>query len=57
VRTIRAEDPKNLEKIKVGDRVAITYKEALAISVEAAAAPAPAAPKAPKAPASGGYGK
>jgi len=36
VRTIPAEDPKNLEKIKVGDRVAVTYKEALAISVEAA---------------------
>ena len=51
VNTVRAEDPKNLEKIKVGDRVAITYKEALAISVEAVgAAPAPA-------PASGGYGK
>jgi hypothetical protein len=27
-------DPKNLEKVKVGDRIAITYTEALAISVE-----------------------
>lgn len=34
--TVRAEDPKNLEKIKVGDRVAITYTEALAIGVEKA---------------------
>ena len=34
--TVRAEDPKNLEKIKVGDRVAITYTEAVGISVEAA---------------------
>jgi Cu/Ag efflux protein CusF len=36
VNTVRAEDPKNLEKIKVGDRVAITYTEALAIAVEKA---------------------
>jgi hypothetical protein len=35
VNTIRAEDPKNLDKIVVGDRVAITYREALAISVDA----------------------
>jgi len=34
VTTVRAADPKNLELIKVGDRVAITYTEALAISVE-----------------------
>jgi hypothetical protein len=34
VTTIRAADPKNLDLIKVGDRVAITYSEALAISVE-----------------------
>ena len=34
--TVRAADPKNLEKIKVGDRVAITYTEALAIAVEKA---------------------
>jgi hypothetical protein len=34
VRTVKAADPKNLEKIKVGDRVAISYTEALAISVE-----------------------
>jgi hypothetical protein len=32
--TVRAADPKNLDLIKVGDRVAITYSEALAISVE-----------------------
>jgi hypothetical protein len=31
---IRAADPKNLDLIKVGDRVAITYSEALALSVE-----------------------
>jgi hypothetical protein len=36
VSTIRAADPKNLDLIKVGDRVAITYSEALAISVEKA---------------------
>jgi hypothetical protein len=36
VTTIRAADPKNLELIKVGDRVAITYSEALAVSVEKA---------------------
>lgn len=34
--TIKAENPKNLEKVKVGDRVAITYSEALAVSVEKA---------------------
>jgi hypothetical protein len=34
--TVRAADPKNLEKIKVGDRVGITYTEAVAISVEKA---------------------
>jgi hypothetical protein len=33
---IRAADPKNLDLIKVGDRVAITYSEALAVSVEKA---------------------
>ena len=32
--TVRARDPKNLEKIKVGDRIAITYTEALAVNVE-----------------------
>ena len=30
----KAEDPKNLEKVKVGDELLITYTEALAISVE-----------------------
>ena len=36
VETIRAADPKNLEKIKVGDRVGITYTEAVAVSVKPA---------------------
>ena len=35
-RTIKAADPKNLDLIKVGDPVAITYTEALAVSVEPA---------------------
>lgn len=34
--TVKAQDPKNLEKVKVGDRVEITYTEALGISVEKA---------------------
>jgi Cu/Ag efflux protein CusF len=34
--TVKAEKPKNLEKVKVGDEVEITYTEALAISVEKA---------------------
>ena len=34
VETVKVMDPKNLEKVKVGDRIAITYTEALAISVE-----------------------
>jgi hypothetical protein len=34
VTKIRAADPKNLDLIKVGDRVAVTYSEALAISVD-----------------------
>ena len=33
-RTIKAADPKNLELIKVGDPVEITYTETLAVSVE-----------------------
>jgi hypothetical protein len=32
--TVKAQDPKNLENVKVGDEVVITYTEALAISVE-----------------------
>ena len=32
----KAEDPKNLNKVKVGDELMITYTEALAISVEKA---------------------
>jgi hypothetical protein len=34
--TVKAQDPKNLEAVKVGDEVVITYTEALAISVEKA---------------------
>ncbi len=34
--TVKARDPKNLEKVKAGDNVEITYTEALAISVEEA---------------------
>jgi hypothetical protein len=37
--TVKAENPKNLEKIKVGDDVLITYTEAVAISVENAKKP------------------
>ena len=33
---VRVMDPKNLEKVKVGDKLFITYTEALAISVEKA---------------------
>lgn len=32
--SFRVEDPKNLEGVKVGDRVQITYTQALAISVQ-----------------------
>ena len=32
--TVRAKDPKNLDLIKVGDTIAITYTEALAVSLE-----------------------
>jgi hypothetical protein len=34
--TIKAKDPNNLKKVKVGDNVVISYTEALAISVEKA---------------------
>jgi hypothetical protein len=34
--TVKAENPKNLAKVKVGDEVEVTYTEALAISVEEA---------------------
>jgi hypothetical protein len=34
--TAKAENPKNLAKVKVGDEVEVTYTEALAISVEEA---------------------
>ena len=33
VETIHAEDPKNLDKVKVGDTVVFTYTEAIAVSV------------------------
>lgn len=32
--TVKAENPENLKKVKVGDQVEITYTEALAISVD-----------------------
>jgi len=32
--TVKARDPKNLEKVKAGDNVDITYTEALAISLD-----------------------
>jgi hypothetical protein len=32
--TVKAQDPKNLEKLKLGDTIAVTYTEAVAISVE-----------------------
>ena len=32
--TVTPRDPKNLEKVKVGDRLVITYTEAVAVSVE-----------------------
>ncbi|HXJ81773.1 MAG TPA: hypothetical protein VMS64_24210 [Candidatus Methylomirabilis sp.] len=32
--TVKARDPKNLDKVKVGDNVEITYTEALAISID-----------------------
>jgi Cu/Ag efflux protein CusF len=32
--TVKARDPKNLEKVKAGDNVEITYTEALAISLD-----------------------
>jgi Cu/Ag efflux protein CusF len=34
VNTVRVQDPANLDKVKVGDDLMITYTEALAISVE-----------------------
>ncbi len=36
--TVKAQDPKNLKKVKVGDKVEITYTEALAVSVQKAKA-------------------
>jgi hypothetical protein len=34
VRIVKAQDPSNLEKVKVGDTIVITFTEAMAISVE-----------------------
>jgi hypothetical protein len=36
-RTLKARDPSNLKKVKVGDLVDITYSEALAVKVQGAA--------------------
>jgi Cu/Ag efflux protein CusF len=38
--TVKAKDPKNLERIKVGDMVEITYAQALAVSLDKQAKPA-----------------
>ena len=32
--TVKAKDPKNLDKVKVGDLVEITYAQALAVSLD-----------------------
>ncbi len=40
VETIHVEDPKNFDKVKVGDTVVFTYTEAVAVSVTPGAAPA-----------------
>ena len=32
--TVTPRDPKNLDKVKVGDRLVITYTEAIAVKVE-----------------------
>lgn len=37
--TVRAEDPKNLDKIEVGDTVVVTYTEAVALSFQPAPPP------------------
>jgi hypothetical protein len=34
--TVRARDPRNLEKLRLGDTIVVTYTEALAISVDKA---------------------
>jgi len=36
LKTVKVKDPSNLDKVKVGDLVQITYTEALAIGVEEA---------------------
>jgi hypothetical protein len=48
LKTVHVKNPANLDKVKVGDLVQITYTEALAISVEEAPKPA-TTPKATKA--------
>ena len=32
--TVKAQDPKNLDRVKVGDMVEITYAQALAVSLD-----------------------
>jgi hypothetical protein len=34
VHTVKAQDPSNLEKVKIGDTIIITYTEAVALSVQ-----------------------
>lgn len=40
--TVKARDPANLEKIKVGDKVEITYTQALAVAIDRSAKDTPA---------------
>ena len=39
--SVKVEDPKNLAGVKVGDKVQVTYTQALAVSVESPKAEAP----------------
>ena len=41
VRTMRVRDPRKLDKVKVGDRIVVTYTEMMAVSVTPAPAAAP----------------
>lgn len=36
VRVVKVQDPRNLDKVKVGDTIVVTYTEAFAVSVESA---------------------
>lgn len=36
IHVVKAQDPTNLDKVKVGDKIVVTYTEAYAVSVEAA---------------------